>query len=102
MPPRLCQLCHTNKALIRRPKTGQQVCKPCFFEVFETEVHHTITENGGIFKRGDKVAIGASGGKGVFCVSASALLIRENMLIDLDPSRLDRLSSCYDHPEPAV
>jgi cytoplasmic tRNA 2-thiolation protein 1 len=64
MPPRLCQLCQTNKALIRRPKTGQQVCKPCFFEVFETEVHHTITENGGIFKPGDKVAIGASGGKG--------------------------------------
>lgn len=32
--------------------------------MFETEVHHTITENGGIFKPGDKVAIGASGGKG--------------------------------------
>lgn len=32
--------------------------------MFETEVHNTITEGEGIFKRGDKVAIGASGGKG--------------------------------------
>ena len=100
MPPRLCQLCHTNKALIRRPKTGQQVCKPCFFEVFETEVHHTITENGGIFKRGDKVAIGASGGKGAFC--ALAVILGHAMLIDLDLHRLDRLGSRYDHPESAI
>lgn len=64
MPPRLCSLCGSAKAIIKRPKTGSQVCKDCFFEVFETEVHNTITENGGIFKRGDKVAIGASGGKG--------------------------------------
>jgi cytoplasmic tRNA 2-thiolation protein 1 len=64
MPPRLCSLCGTAKAIIKRPKTGTQVCKDCFFEVFETEVHNTITENGGIFKRGDSVAIGASGGKG--------------------------------------
>lgn len=64
MPPRLCSLCGTAKAIIKRPKTGSQVCKDCFFEVFETEVHNTIIENGGIFKRGDKVAIGASGGKG--------------------------------------
>ncbi|KAJ9108965.1 nucleotidyltransferase [Naganishia friedmannii] len=63
MPPRLCSLCGTAKAIIKRPKTGTQVCKDCFFEVFETEVHNTIIENGGIFKRGDKVAIGASGGK---------------------------------------
>lgn len=68
--------------------------------MFETEVHHTITENGGIFKRGDKVAIGASGGKGLFCVSA--LPIGQIMLIDLDLFRLDRLGSRYDHPESAI
>ncbi len=67
MPPRLCQLCHTSRALVKRPKTGQQVCKTCFFHLFETEVHNTITtggnDGGPIFKRGEKVAIGASGGK---------------------------------------
>ncbi len=64
MAPRLCALCDTARAIIKRPKTGQQVCKACFFEVFETEVHNTITEGAGIFRRGDRVAIGASGGKG--------------------------------------
>jgi len=34
----------------------------CFFEVFEMEVHNTIVENK-LFARGDRVAIGASGGK---------------------------------------
>lgn len=48
--------------MIKRPKTGQQICKDCFFYVFETEVHNTITE-AGLFKPGDRVAIGASGGK---------------------------------------
>ncbi|KIR38266.1 cytoplasmic tRNA 2-thiolation protein 1 [Cryptococcus deuterogattii 99/473] len=63
MPPTPCSLCHTARALVKRPKTGQQVCKDCFFEVFETEVHNTIVEGEGIFKRGERVAIGASGGK---------------------------------------
>ena len=65
MPATTCQLCHTARALVKRPKTGQQVCKSCFFEVFETEVHNTIIEGKGIFRKGEKVAIGASGGKGL-------------------------------------
>jgi len=68
MPPTQCQLCNAARALVKRPKTGQQVCKSCFFEVFETEVHNTIVEGKGIFTRGEKVAIGASGGKGMFIV----------------------------------
>ncbi|BGP34606.1 cytosolic thiouridylase subunit Ctu1 [Rhodotorula toruloides] len=100
-----CSLCPPGaprRALIRRPKTGQAVCKECFFRVFETEVHHTILGCGqcvvgsaagarakgkgragseednsdergveaeieptrrGLFRRGERVAIGASGGK---------------------------------------
>ncbi|KAJ1732790.1 cytosolic thiouridylase subunit Ctu1, partial [Coemansia biformis] len=42
--------------------TGQRVCKECFFRVFETEVHHTIVDNG-LFRPGDRIGIGASGGK---------------------------------------
>jgi cytoplasmic tRNA 2-thiolation protein 1 len=63
MAPKLCALCSNARAMIKRPKTGQQICKECFFFVFETEVHNTITE-AKLFKRGDRVAIGASGGKG--------------------------------------
>ena len=38
------------------------VCQECFFLVFEEEIHHTIISNK-LFKRGEKIAIGASGGK---------------------------------------
>ncbi|OJT09382.1 Cytoplasmic tRNA 2-thiolation protein 1 [Trametes pubescens] len=62
MPPRTCALCDDARAILKRPKTGQQICKECFFYVFETEVHNTIQESQ-LFKRGDRVAIGASGGK---------------------------------------
>ena len=41
-------------AALRRPKTGDALCKECFFWAFETEVHHTIVTNG-LFKRGNKV-----------------------------------------------
>ncbi|EJU06431.1 hypothetical protein DACRYDRAFT_92437 [Dacryopinax primogenitus] len=62
VPNRTCALCHTSKPILRRPKTGQQLCKPCFFYVFETEVHETIIGTN-LFQQGEKVAIGASGGK---------------------------------------
>ncbi|CAI5467134.1 unnamed protein product [Closterium sp. Yama58-4] len=48
--------------MVKRPKTGQQVCKDCFFRLFESEIHATIVENK-LFKRGEKVAVAASGGK---------------------------------------
>ena len=68
MPPRICVLCEKARAILKRPKTGQQICKDCFFYVFETEVHNTITQSN-LFKHGDRVAIGASGGKGLFIVN---------------------------------
>ena len=37
-----------------------QLCRACFYEVFEDEVHQTIIANR-LFKAGEKVAIGASG-----------------------------------------
>ncbi|CAR31043.1 ZYRO0E08558p [Zygosaccharomyces rouxii] len=58
----LCELCRCRKAIIRRPKNLQKICKSCFFHVFETEIHNTIVNNN-LFYRGEKVAIGASGGK---------------------------------------
>lgn len=62
MPPSPCALCQTNRALILRPKNHQKLCKTCFFRIFEDEIHHTITTNN-LFHRGERVAIGASGGK---------------------------------------
>ncbi|KAF2754880.1 PP-loop ATPase superfamily protein [Pseudovirgaria hyperparasitica] len=62
MPASPCALCKTSRALIVRPKNHQKLCKPCFLHVFETEIHHTITTNA-LFHRGERIAIGASGGK---------------------------------------
>ncbi|KXN72832.1 hypothetical protein CONCODRAFT_36489 [Conidiobolus coronatus NRRL 28638] len=59
---KLCVICNADKAIIKRPKTGQSICKACFYYVFETEIHNTIVDNK-LFNRGDRVAIGASGGK---------------------------------------
>lgn len=59
----VCTVCSCARGIIKRPKTGEAICKDCFFQVFENEVHQTITDSA-IFKPGQKVAIGASGGKG--------------------------------------
>jgi cytoplasmic tRNA 2-thiolation protein 1 len=40
-----------------------KICRECFYEVFEEEIHHVIVENQ-LFKPGERIAIGASGGKG--------------------------------------
>ncbi|KAJ1723141.1 cytosolic thiouridylase subunit Ctu1 [Coemansia erecta] len=60
--PRQCEICHEARAVLKRPKTGQRICQACFFRVFETEVHNTITSSQ-LFRPGDRVGIGASGGK---------------------------------------
>lgn len=60
--PVFCITCATRSAVLKRPKTGQAVCKECFFDAFEAEVHETITTNK-LFAPGEVVAIGASGGK---------------------------------------
>ena len=39
------------------------MCKDCFYHAFEEEIHKTIID-AKLFTRGDKVAVGASGGKG--------------------------------------
>lgn len=60
--PLLCDTCSDKRAILKRPKTAKANCRDCFFRSFEDEIHHTIVSNN-LFQRGDKVAIGASGGK---------------------------------------
>lgn len=62
MPSRLCSTCEKARAVLRRPKTGELVCRECFYFIFEEEVHQTIV-NSHLFRKGERVAIGASGGK---------------------------------------
>ena len=62
MPPTPCTLCQNSRALILRPKNHQKLCKACFLTLFETEIHNIITASS-LFRRGECIAIGASGGK---------------------------------------
>lgn len=62
MAPVTCVNCQGARAIIIRPKNRQKLCKSCFITVFEQEVHDTIVANR-LFYPGEKVAIGASGGK---------------------------------------
>ena len=62
-PCALCNPSNPRRAILRRPKTAQAVCRECFYLAFETEVHHTIMRNS-LFKRNEKVGVAASGGKG--------------------------------------
>ncbi|KAH6894306.1 hypothetical protein B0T10DRAFT_480134 [Thelonectria olida] len=62
MPPTSCVRCQKNRAVVKRPKNHHKLCRECFIKVFEDEVHHTITSSK-LFFPGEKVAIGASGGK---------------------------------------
>lgn len=39
-----------------------QLCKECFYQCLEDEVHETIVSNA-LFKPGERVAVAASGGK---------------------------------------
>ncbi|KAF1865601.1 hypothetical protein Lal_00004977 [Lupinus albus] len=59
---RLCCLCNERRASLKRPKTLEHICRECFYRVFEDEIHDVIISNK-LFSPGDRVAIGASGGK---------------------------------------
>lgn len=57
--PVLCDLC-SEKAVLKRPKSGRKLCKNCFYYMFEEEIHRTIID-ADLFTSGETVAIGASG-----------------------------------------
>ncbi|VDN05398.1 unnamed protein product [Thelazia callipaeda] len=49
-------------ASVKRSRNGAAECVTCFTDAFETEVYNVITTHN-LFKKGQKVAVGASGGK---------------------------------------
>lgn len=62
MAPQVCGLCTEARAVIVRPKNQDKLCKACFISTFEEEIHETI-QAFALFERGERIAIGASGGK---------------------------------------
>lgn len=83
MAPTLCVTCKTSRALIVRPKNYQKLCKDCFIAVFEAEIHHTITSTS-LFSPGDRIAIGASGGKDSTVLASVLKTLNERHKYGLD------------------
>lgn len=78
-----CALCNISRAVLKRPKTGQSVCRACFFQVFETEIHNTI-QGSNLFQRGERVGIAASGGKDSTVLAHIMTLLNERYDYGLD------------------
>ena len=83
MVPPPCALCQAARALIVRPKNHQKLCKACFIDVFEAEVHNTITSNA-LFYPGERIAIGASGGKDSTVLASVLKTLNERYNYQLD------------------
>nr|XP_002125738.1 cytoplasmic tRNA 2-thiolation protein 1 [Ciona intestinalis] len=81
--PIICHVCNDKKALLKRPKTGHALCKECFYWAFESEIHHTIV-TGKLFKEGEIVAIGASGGKDSTVLAHTLKVLNERYNYGLD------------------
>ncbi|KAI9104328.1 hypothetical protein K1719_022900 [Acacia pycnantha] len=81
---RLCCTCNERRAALKRPKTLEQICRECFYDVFEEEIHQVIVTNQ-LFKPGERVALGASGGKDstVLAYVLSKLNKKHNYGLDL-------------------
>ncbi|PKI55164.1 hypothetical protein CRG98_024455 [Punica granatum] len=81
---RQCCICHERRPALKRPKTLEQICRECFYAVFEEEIHQVIVENQ-LFKPGERIGIGASGGKDstVLAYVLSELNKRHNYGLDL-------------------
>ncbi|KAJ5678733.1 Cytoplasmic tRNA 2-thiolation protein 1 [Penicillium macrosclerotiorum] len=83
MAPTACFNCKEARAVIIRPKNRHKLCRACFLEVFETEVHETVT-NAKLFYPGERVAIGASGGKDSTVLAAVMKTLNERYGYGLD------------------
>lgn len=104
MAPHTCQICHNARAQISRPKDHSRICAPCFIAIFEQEVTETVTA-ANLFKPGEKVAIGASGGKDstVLASVLKTLNERHNWQLDLILLSVDEGITGYrDHSLEAV
>lgn len=83
MAPTPCVRCHNNRAVVKRPKNHHKLCRDCFLAVFEDEVHHTISSSK-LFFPGERVAIGASGGKDSTVLASVLKTLNERHKYGLD------------------
>ncbi|KAI5148291.1 cytoplasmic tRNA 2-thiolation protein 1 [Enteropsectra breve] len=57
-----CEICGINKAMLIRPSNKKKLCKDCFYDDFEEDIHQLIMSTK-MFENCTKIGIGISGGK---------------------------------------
>ena len=83
MAPTTCEVCSSARAVIIRPKDHAKLCKICFISIFEREIHETIIESS-LFHPGERIAIGASGGKDSTVLASVLKTLNERHNYELD------------------
>lgn len=83
MAPTICELCSAARAVIIRPKDHSKLCKICFISTFEQEIHETIIASS-LFYPGERIAIGASGGKDSTVLASVLKTLNERHSYGLD------------------
>lgn len=83
-----CTKCGNPKIIIKKPASGQALCKDCFIESIEKKVRQTIKRENFI-DRGDKVLVALSGGKDSVVTLDILNSYRERHIIDLCAVTID-------------
>lgn len=86
----VCEYYKIEKAVISKPKNKKKVCRECFYERFENDLHNLIVESG-MFERNSRVGFGINGGK-----DSAALARALNKLISKYNCGLDLVLLCMD------
>lgn len=77
-----CTKCGNPNVIIKKPASGQALCKDCFIESIEKKVRQTIKKEN-FLERGDKVLVALSGGKDSVVTLEILNSYRERHIIDL-------------------
>ena len=83
MAPSTCSVCKHARAQVLRPKNKVKCCSACFIDLFEKEVAETV-ESTNLFLPGERVAIGASGGKDSTVLASVLKILNERHGWNLD------------------
>ena len=77
-----CSKCGNPKVIIKKPQSGQLLCKDCFIESIEKKVIQTIKKEK-LLDKGDKVLVALSGGKDSVTTLEILNSYRERNIIDI-------------------
>ena len=77
-----CSKCGNPKVIIKKPQSGQLLCKDCFIESIEKKVIQTIKKEK-LLDKGDKGLVALSGGKDSVTTLEILISYRERIIIDI-------------------